>query len=153
MLLERHVAERQIAIVAPSAAAIALALAGSHIAIGVALTALPFALLPLAAVTGIDGFTALGTAEFLSSWAIVLFDTNNNALRTVVTQDQIRARVSGAYSAFNYGIRPLGALLGGWIATITGAGHTITAAALLGTLALLWILTSPIARLQQLDDA
>lgn len=126
---------------------------GRAIAAGVALNTLPFIALPIAAVTCFNGFAALAVAEFVSAWAIVLFDVNNNSLRAAVTEDDMRARASGAYATVNYGIRPIGALIAGIAATALGAGAVILGAALLGTLALIFILKSPIAAIQRLEDA
>ena len=109
--------------------------------------------LPLAAHGPASAVLALGAAEFVSSWAVMVFDINNSSLRAVVTDDDMRARVAGAYSTVNYGIRPIGALLGGAAATAVGAGPTIAVAGLLGALATIWITTSPIAALHTMPNA
>ncbi|MBW3593476.1 MAG: MFS transporter, partial [Actinobacteria bacterium] len=64
--------------------------------------------------------------------------------------DRLRARVSGAYTAVNYGVRPLGSLVGGALGTAIGLRPTLwiaTAGALAG---FLWLLPSPIPRLRDL---
>jgi len=90
------------------------------------------------------GLIALAGAEFVSAWSVMLFDINNNALRAAVTVDGMRGRVSGAYSTVNYGSRPVGALLGGALATVVGIPTTLVVAAAAGALAVVWIARSPI---------
>jgi len=126
--------------------------AGKTIAVGVALSALPFAGLAIASATPSAGTVAIAAAEFVSAWALMLFDINNNALRATVTADNLRSRVSGAYSTVNYGSRPLGALLGGWAATAVGIPATLVAAGVIGALGSLWILRSPITKVRSIAD-
>lgn len=116
---------------------------GWTIAAGATLSCAPFAALPAAGL--LAGQTAspvmlLAAIEFLSSLGIMWFDINNNAVRTVVTDDAMRSRVSGAYSTINYGIRPLGAVIGGVFATHIGLPATLIGAATLGTAAILWLI-------------
>ena len=116
---------------------------GWTITTGAAPSCAPFAALPIAGT--LIGHTAslvvlLAAIEFLSSLGIMWFDINNNAVRTIVTDDAMRSRVSGAYSTINYGIRPLGAVVGGIIATHIGLPATLIGAATLGTAAILWLI-------------
>ncbi|SCE80761.1 Predicted arabinose efflux permease, MFS family [Micromonospora viridifaciens] len=94
----------------------------------------------------------VGGAEFLGGIGVMLFDVNLNALKTAVIPDGLRSRVSGAYSAVNYGIRPLGALTGGVLGSWLGLRPTLWIAAIGGTLCVLWLLPSPIPALRSLDD-
>jgi len=126
--------------------------AGKTIAVGAALSALPFAGLAFASATPSAGTGAIAAAEFVSAWALMLYDINNNALRATVTADNLRSRVSGAYSTVNYGSRPLGALLGGWAATAVGIPATLAAAGVIGALGSLWILRSPITKIRSIAD-
>ncbi|KOV69411.1 transporter [Streptomyces sp. MMG1121] len=87
---------------------------------------------------------ALAAAEFLSSLGVMLFDVNLNSLTTAATPDELRGRVAGAYATVNYGVRPLGALAGGGLATLIGLRGTITVTAVGGALCVLWLLRSPI---------
>lgn len=126
--------------------------AGKTIAVGAALSALPFAGLVIASATPSAGTVAIAAAEFVSAWALMLFDINNNALRATVTADHLRSRVSGAYSTVSYGSRPLGALLGGWAATVVGIPATLVVAGVIGALGSLWILRSPITKIRSIAD-
>jgi MFS family permease len=117
---------------------------GPTIALGSVLFPAPIALMAAAGGPVWLRAGALATAEFLSCIGVMLFDVNLNALKVTVTPDGMRARVAGAYSTVNYGIRPLGALLGGILATAIGLRPTLLIAAAGGTLSILWILASPI---------
>lgn len=96
---------------------------------------------------------ALALAEFLGGIGLMLFDINLNSLQTAVISDGIRSRVYGAYSALNYGVRPVGALAGGLLATAIGLRPTLLAAAAGGALSVLWLIFSPVLRIRTLDQA
>ncbi|MGW1796712.1 MFS transporter [Streptomyces sp. NPDC001984] len=117
---------------------------GRSVAVGAVLFPAPYALVwaaegPLWARAGV-----LAAVEFLSAFGVMLFDVNLNSLNASVIPDALRSRVAGAYTTVNYGIRPLGALTGGGLATVIGLRPTITVAAVGGALSLLWLLPSPI---------
>ena len=83
----------------------------------------------------------------------MLFDVNLNALQTSVIPDALRSRVAGAFTAVNYGIRPLGAVAGGALGTWLGVRPTLLVAAIGGAMAFLWLLPSPIPGVRSLEDA
>jgi MFS family permease len=93
---------------------------------------------------------ALAVAEFLSGVGVMLFDVNLNSLQADVIPDGMRSRVAGAYSTINYGLRPVGAVLGGLLATLIGLRATLLIGAVGGALSLLWLLPSPIPRIHSL---
>jgi MFS family permease len=126
--------------------------AGRTIALGVGLHVVPFAALIIAEAIPGAGVAALAAVELVSAWAIMLFDINNNALRTVVTDDEMRGRVSGAYATVNYGIRPIGALIGGSLGATIGIPFTLAIAAVIGTAASAWIISSPIFGVRRITD-
>lgn len=126
---------------------------GWTIAAGAVLFSLPFATLTLVDGTPIMlRVVALATVEFISGFGIMLFDINLNSLQTAVTLDSMRSRVSGAYATVNYGIRPLGAVLGGWSAEQVGIPATMFVAGLAGALAILWLIPSPVLTTRRVDD-
>jgi predicted MFS family arabinose efflux permease len=61
--------------------------------------------------------------------------------------------VAGAYSTVNYGIRPLGALIGGELATLAGLRVMLMVAAVGGALSAVWLLASPIPGIRVLKPA
>ena len=60
--------------------------------------------------------------------------------------DPLRARVSGAFMAVNYGTRPLGSLAGGAAGRLLGLHPALWIAAAGGTLGFLFLLPSPMPR-------
>lgn len=126
---------------------------GRSIVAGAVLFPAPYAL--AAAATGPTwarlGF--LAAAEFLSAFGVMLFDVNLNSLQTSVVPDGLRSRVAGAYSTVNYGVRPLGALIGGELATLAGLRVTLTVVAVGGAMSALWLVASPIPGIRVLKPA
>jgi MFS family permease len=123
---------------------------GRSIAVGAVLYPAPIAIAaaaggPLWARAG-----ALALAEFLSGLGVMFFDVNLNSLQAAVIPDGMRSRVAGAYSTINYGLRPVGAVLGGLLATLIGLRVTLLIGAIGGALSLLWLLPSPIPRIRSL---
>ncbi|MFJ9774967.1 MFS transporter [Kitasatospora sp. NPDC101157] len=123
---------------------------GRSIAAGAVLFPAPIAIAAAASGPTWARAGAVGLTEFLSGIGVMLFDINLNSLQAAVIPDGMRSRVAGAYSTVNYGIRPLGALTGGLLATLLGLRPTLLTAALGGTLSLLWLLPSPIPRIRSL---
>jgi Na+/melibiose symporter-like transporter len=95
--------------------------------------------------------TALAAAEFIGGFAVMCFDVPLNALQTAVIHDQMLSRVSGAFSSINYGIRPLGAVVGGLLGTWLGVRETLLISSAGGLLAVLWLVRSPIIRVRDLS--
>ncbi|KIF73598.1 transporter [Streptomyces sp. 150FB] len=93
---------------------------------------------------------ALALAEFLSGVGVMLFDVNLNSVQAAVIPDGMRSRVAGAYSTINYGLRPVGAVLGGLLATLIDLRVTLLIGAIGGALSVLWLLPSPIPRVRSL---
>ncbi|MFD4554067.1 MFS transporter [Streptomyces sp. NPDC058469] len=123
---------------------------GRSIVVGAVLFPAPFALIAAATGPAWTRLGFLGTAEFLSAFGVMLFDVNLNSLQTSVVPDALRSRVAGAYSTVNYGVRPLGALIGGELATLAGLRVTLTVAAVGGAMSALWLLASPIPGIREL---
>jgi len=94
---------------------------------------------------------ALGAAEFVGAFAVMCFDIPLNSLQASVTHEHMRSRVSGAFSSINYGVRPLGAVVGGFLGTWLGVRETLLISSAGGFLAVLWLLGSPIIRTKSLD--
>ncbi|MEV6540357.1 MFS transporter [Streptomyces sp. NPDC051665] len=126
---------------------------GRSIVAGAVLFPAPFALIAAATGPAWTRLGFLGAAEFLSAFGVMLLDVNLNSLQTSVVPDGLRSRVAGAYSTVNYGVRPLGALIGGELATLAGLRVTLTVAAVGGALSALWLLASPIPGIRELGRA
>lgn len=126
---------------------------GRSIVAGAVLFPAPFALIAAATGPTWARLGTLGAAEFLSAFGVMLFDVNLNSLQASVVPDGLRSRVAGAYSTVNYGVRPLGALIGGELATLAGLRVTLTVAAVGGAMSALWLVASPIPGIRVLKPA
>jgi MFS family permease len=126
---------------------------GPTILAGAVLFPAPIALLALASGPTWAAAALLGVVEFVSALGVMLYDVNQNALQASVTPDAIRSRVAGAYSTINYGIRPFGALVGGFLGETIGLRPTFVLAAVGGVLSVLWLLPSPVPGVRSLADA
>jgi len=125
---------------------------GKTIALGAVLFSAPYAVVPLASGSDVTKAAVLSVVEAVSGFGIMLFDINLNALQTAVVDDDLRSRVSGAFATVNYGIRPLGALVGGLLAGPLGVGQTLALAAAGGTLSVLWLVGTPILSTRAIED-
>ncbi|MFI6627063.1 MFS transporter [Streptomyces sp. NPDC050528] len=123
---------------------------GRSIVAGAVLFPAPYALIAAATGPVWTRLGVLGAAQFLSAFGVMLLDVNLNSLQTSVVPDGLRSRVAGAYSTVNYGVRPLGALIGGELATLAGLRATLIVAAVGGAMAVLWLLASPIPGIREL---
>ena len=95
--------------------------------------------------------SALAIAEFVAAFAVMCFDVPLNALQAAVTREQMRSRVAGAFSSINYGVRPLGAVVGGLLGTWLGVRETLLISSAGGLIAVLWLIRSPIIRVRALQ--
>lgn len=125
---------------------------GYTIAVGGVLFSAPSALVPLASGPDWTKAAVLALVEAIGGFGIMLFDINLNALQTAVVHDDMRSRVSGAFATVNYGIRPLGAIVGGLLGSFLGVGPTLVIAAVGGTVSVLWLVRSPILSTRALED-
>jgi MFS family permease len=86
-------------------------------------------LFPVVAITALGMLTISLVAEF---WNVVAVSYRQHA-----TPDRLRGRVMSAYRFIAYGSFPLGALFGGWVASIAGIPMAfVIGGALIGSLAL-----------------
>jgi Na+/melibiose symporter-like transporter len=125
---------------------------GRTIMLGGVLFAAPVALLPLADGPHWARAGVLALVEFIGGLGVMWLDVPLNSLQTAVIPDEVRSRVAGAFSTVNYGVRPLGAVLGGFLGDWIGVGPTLWVAAAGGTLAVLWLVGSPIGRTRTIEE-
>ena len=121
---------------------------GPAFMVGAVLFPLPLVLVPLASGPELVIALMLATAEFLSSVGVMILDVNGNSINLLRTPHRLRARMSGTFRFVNYGIRPIGALLGGALGTWLGLETAIWIGVLGALLGVLWLAPSPIPRLR-----
>ncbi|WP_223885391.1 MFS transporter [Nocardia colli] len=113
----------------------------------------PMLLIPAAHGSAPVVLILLTAAEFGSGLGMMWLDIAASSLFTAITPDPLRSRVFGAYRAVNYGVRPLGSLAGGTLATAIGLRPTLWTATIAALTAFLFLLPSPIPRLETCGDA
>jgi MFS family permease len=107
----------------------------------------PLALVPLAAPgPGTLTLVMLFAACACSGFGVMVLDISIAAIFGVVIPDTMRSRVSGAFQSINYGTRPAGALLGGWLGSMLGLRPALWIAVAGGVVGSLLLVPSPLPR-------
>ena len=114
--------------------------------LGAILFPVPLLLVPLA-----DGpmwliLAMLFLAEFGSGLGVMILDISAASIFAALVPPRLRSRVSGAYTVVNYGVRPIGSLIGGFLGTQLGLKPALWIATVGAILGFLWLLPSPIPR-------
>jgi MFS family permease len=126
---------------------------GPAFVLGCVLFPAPLVLVPLARGSHLAVLACLFLAEFGSGFGVMVLDITGNAIKTALVPDRLRARVAGAYMVVNYGVRPVGALVGGALGTWIGLQPTLWIATVGAIFGVFWLLPSPIPRLRELPEA
>jgi MFS family permease len=110
----------------------------------------PLVLVPLADGPQPVVLALLFLAEFGSGLGVMILDITGGSIKAALVPDRLRARVSGAYMVVNYGVRPLGSLVGGALGSTLGLRPALWIGAVGAIAGFLWLLPSPIPRLRSL---
>jgi MFS family permease len=94
----------------------------------------------------------LFASEFLSGLGVMILDINASAFQIALTPDRLRARVTGGFRFVNYGVRPLGALLGGALGASMGLRPALWLSSIAALAGILWMLPSPISEMHELPE-
>ena len=125
---------------------------GPAFAVGCVVFPAPLVLVPLAGGAHWRIVALLFAAEFLSGLGVMVLDITAASIKAALVPDRLRARVSGAYMVVNYGVRPIGALVGGALGSWIGLRPTLWIASVGAVAGVLWLLPSPILRLRELPE-
>jgi len=82
----------------------------------------------------------------------MLLDICGGAITAALVPDRLRSRVAGAYMVVNYGVRPLGALAGGFLGDSFGLRPALWVATVGAIAGVLWLLPSPIPGMRELPE-
>jgi MFS family permease len=126
---------------------------GPALMLGCIIFPTPLLLIPLAAGPRWVVLGCLFLAEFGSGFGVMLLDISAGAIGAAMIPDRLRSRVSGAYMVVNYGVRPVGALLGGVLGSAIGLRPTLWIAAGGAIAGFLWLIPSPVPSLRELPEA
>jgi predicted MFS family arabinose efflux permease len=102
---------------------------------------------PLAIVVPDVALPLILAAEFLQWLTLVVYDVNAVSLRQEITPSHVLGRVSGSMRFIGVGMRPVGALLGGFLGSRIGLPATLAVGALGMFAAFAPLLGSPIPRM------
>jgi MFS family permease len=127
---------------------------GPAYALGLLVFPVSLLLIPLA---GPDMSTVLILAllfgsEFGAGLGVMILDINVGAIIYARTPDRIRARAAGAFRFINYGVRPVGAVLGGLLGGALGVREAIWITTIAAIGGVLFLIGSPVLRLRDLPE-
>jgi MFS family permease len=125
---------------------------GPAFVVGCVLFPLPLVLVPLAAGPRWLIVLMLFLAEFWSGLGVMMIDISAGTIFAGLIPHRLRSRVSGAYSFVNYGVRPLGSVVGGVLGSTIGLRPTLWIGATGALAGVLWLLPSPIPGLRDLPE-
>ena len=123
---------------------------GPSFILGSVLFPVPLILVPLAGGSHALVIAMLFLAEFGSGIGVMILDITAGSINAALVPGRLRARVQGAYTIVNYGVRPLGSLSAGLAASVVGIHTTLWIAAIGGALSALWLVPSPLPHLKAL---
>lgn len=94
----------------------------------------------------------LFTAELLSGVGLMLLDILAGTISAAIVPPLLRSRVAGAFMVVNYGVRPIGAALGGLLGTELGVRPTLWIATVGSVAGIAWLLPSPLRTMRDLPE-
>jgi MFS family permease len=112
----------------------------------------PLVLVPLAGGPRWVVLGCLFLAEFGSGFGVMLLDISFGAITAALVPDRLRARVSGSFNVVNFGVRPVGAFLGGVLGSAIGVRETLWIGALGAICGFVWLLPSPLPTMKELPE-
>lgn len=128
---------------------------GPAYALGCVVFPLPLVLIPIADA-GMPMAIVLGllfASEFVAGLGVMILDINVGAIIAARTPDRIRSRAGGAFRFINYGVRPIGAVLGGVLGAAIGVRETLFIVTIAAVGGVAFLIGSPVLRLRDLPEA
>ncbi len=126
---------------------------GGAFTLGCVLFPAPIILVPLVSGPSEAVIAMLFAVEFLAGLGVQILDINVGAVIAARTPDAIRSRSGGAFRFINYGMRPVGAFLGGLLGGVIGVRETLLVVTIAASLGVVWLVGSPIPGLRNLPEA
>ncbi|AXB43987.1 MFS transporter [Amycolatopsis albispora] len=108
-------------------------------------------LVPLAAPGWRLGFAVAGLALF--GYGVIVYNVAQVSYRQAICPDRLLGRMNASVRFVVWGVLPLGSLLGGVLGEFAGIRNTLWIAGALETLAVVWVLTSPLRRMRDIPAA
>jgi MFS family permease len=117
---------------------------------GIAIGGVGGLLLPLA--TRGPGLLLFAVGFFLSGFGALVYNINQVSFRQRLCPERLLGRMNATMRFLVWGTLPLGGLLGGLLGTVLGVRNTLWVAGACGTLAILWLLFSPIRPMRDFPE-
>lgn len=125
---------------------------GPAYCLGCVLFPAPLVLIPLAGGPEPVVLGLLLGAELGAGFGVMVLDISIGSIFAAAIPDRLRSRVTGAFQAVNYGVRPLGSLLGGALGSSIGLRPALWIGTVGAITGVLWLLPSPVPRLRTLPE-
>ncbi|MEU1844666.1 MFS transporter [Micromonospora sediminicola] len=125
---------------------------GPAVILGLVVFPAPLILVPLAGGPRPLVLALLLTAEFVSALGVMILDITAGSVQIAATPETMLAVVSGFRRTVNYGIRPVGALIGGALGATIGVRPALWIASLGALLGVLWVVFSPLRTMRDLPE-
>lgn len=113
----------------------------------------PMVLVPLAMGPQPLVLALLFAAEFVAALGVMILDIAVGSVQIAATPVAMLAVVSGFRRTVNYGIRPIGAVLGGTLGAAIGVRPALWIASLGALLGVLWVVFSPLRTMRTLPES
>jgi MFS family permease len=126
---------------------------GAAYTLGCLIFPVPLILIPVITGPPEAVIAMLFATEFVAGLGVQILDINVGGVLTARTPDRIRARANGAFRFINYGIRPIGAFIGGLLGGVIGTRETLFVVTIAASVGVLFLVGSPIPRLRELPEA
>lgn len=94
----------------------------------------------------------LAAAQMGAGAGLMILDISIGSIFAAIIPHRFRARVDGAYRTVNFGIKAVGALAGGGLASVIGMRETLVVAGLGALTGVVWVARSPIPSLHELPE-
>ncbi len=125
---------------------------GNAFLLGCVLFPAPLVLVPLAGGPRWLIVAMLFASEFFAGMGVMILDINGGSIMYALTPDRLRSRAQGAFNFVNWGIRPIGSLVGGALGAWIGVRPTLWVATIGAIAGALWLLPSPVPALRELPE-
>lgn len=123
---------------------------GKTIVVGTILSGTSQWVVALASGSPMRSLGMLGFGMLVDGFGALIFGITQSSVRLSLTPEHLQGRVSGAVRLLVWGLLPLGGVVGGYIGTRFGLRTSMEIAALGASTSTLWVLFSPVRKLQSL---
>jgi predicted MFS family arabinose efflux permease len=125
---------------------------GPALILGLFVFPAPLVLVPLAGGSRPLVLALLFAADFVSALGVMVLDIAAGSVQTAATPQSMLAVVAGFTRFVNYGIRPVGALIGGTLGAAIGIRPALWIAAVGALLGVPWAVFSPLRTMRELPE-